>query len=179
MDIFVEQLVERKPDSRNILIKFGLLALIAGFCTLFLIAAIFILGAVAAPIGIFAIPGVIWLGNQFIKGLTCEYEYILTNKDLDIDKITGKTRRKRMVTFDLNNAEALDIYTENLELDAQVTVSAHDNTYVNMWYLSIKHESHGNVVLLFNPNDAFLLKLNKSLPARARNNKITQKGETD
>lgn len=176
MDIFVEQLVERKPDSRSIFFRILLLAGIAAVCTLFFIAALFVLGGAVAPIALVAIPGVLWLGLQLLRGLTCEYEYILTNKDLDIDKIIGKRRRKRMVSLDLNNAETLDIYTENLSLNAEVTVSAHDNSYVNMWYLTIRHESHGNVALLFNPNDKFIVKLNKVLPMRARNKQITEKG---
>jgi hypothetical protein len=38
-----------------------------------------------------------------------------------------------------------------------------------MWCLEVKHDSYGKVVLLFNPNDGFITKLNKSLPVKARN----------
>jgi hypothetical protein len=180
MDVFIEQLIERKSDARDVFMK---MCVVIGtlLCSLFFlgIAVVFIQLQFIAFTALAAIPGVIWLGIHFFKGLTYEYEYILTNNDLDIDKIMGKRRRRRMAAFNLVNAQMLDRCTENLTFTADVTVSAHDNTYVNMWYLLIRHDSYGKVVLLFNPDDAFLSKLNKSLPFKARNKNINDKQEGD
>jgi hypothetical protein len=172
VDVFTEQLVTRKSDARDRALKICIIFGTAAFCIFFLGVAIIFVRLAIAPLAFAAIPGIIWLGIHFFKGLSREYEYILTNKELDIDKIMGKRRRRRMVTLDLNSAENLQKCTDETTYEADATVSAHDNTFVNMWSLTIRHESHGKVVLLFNPNEAFLDKLNKCLPPRARNRSI-------
>ena len=176
MDVFIEQIIETKSDSRRIVLRVGLIAAIVLLSGVFVFAALLFPGPFSV-IAIAAIFGVIWLGISLIKGSTVEYEYILTNKELDIDKIKGRSKRKRLVTFNLLNAEKLDIYSDDTSISADVTVSAHDNTYTHMWYLLIKHDLHGDVVLLFNPNDAFVTKLNNALPLKARVAKFTQKGD--
>jgi len=178
MDVFIEQIVAKKPDSRDSFLKICLLIGTVALCGIFGAASyIFAQLSFVAITAIAAIPGAIWLGVQFIKGLGVEYEYILTNKELDIDKITGKSKRRRMVTFDLSNAVELNLYdqtaTQSALANADVTVFAHDNTYTNMWYLVVKHDAHGKTVLLFNPDNEFAAKLNKALPMRARNKSIS------
>jgi hypothetical protein len=179
MDVFIEQIIERKPDSRDILLKICVIMATAMLCGIFLVAA-FMFSALPM-ISLFAlavIAGIIWLGVHFLRGLSIEYEYILTNKDLDIDKIMGRRKRKRMITLNLLNAEELDICNEGIQFNVDVTVSAHDNTYLNMWYLLIKDDSYGRVVVLFNPGDLFITKLNKALPPRAQNRKISEMQKT-
>lgn len=46
---------------------------------------------------------VYWAGSQG----SIEYEYIYVDKELQIDKILGKSRRKRVETLDLNQMEIL------------------------------------------------------------------------
>jgi hypothetical protein len=174
MDIFIEQLITKKPDFRSKVIKIAILG-VAAALSAFCVTA-FLFGMVAA---IVIIPGIIWVANHFSKSLNVEYEYILTNKDLDIDKIIGKSKRKRMVSLNLNNAEKLSVYDDSAAIDADTTVAAHDNTFADMWYLLAKHDSHGKVTLLFNPNDAFVTKLNAALPSRARNKQINISEESN
>ena len=175
MDVFIEQIVTRKPGTRGTVFKAGIIAFVVLLCAFFLaVFLIFTVFPFISFVAVAAIPGVIWLGMHVIKSLHIEYEYILTNKDLDIDKIKGKSKRRRMITLDLTNAEEFDMYSVGTSLSVDTTVSAHDNSYVNMWYLIVKHKSHGRVALLFNPGDEFIVKLNKSLLPRVRNKKITE-----
>ena len=176
MDIFIEQIVEKKSDVPTKLLKLSIVFLMGAVSCALLVAALLFVELPFIAISAFVtIPGVIWLGVHFLKGLTVEYEYILTNnstnKELDIDKITGQRKRRRMFTFHLNNADAFDTVGDGFALESDITVSAHDNTYVDMWYLSVKHDSHGKVVLLFNPDDTFAVKLNSVLPHRVRKEK--------
>ena len=169
MDIFIEQIITRKPDTRDTLLKIFLILSMISLGLLCLLAAlVFWALPFISFVAMAAIFGIIWLGINLLKGLHLEYEYILTNKDLDIDKIKGKSKRKRMITLNLMNAEKFDLCDDSTSLEPDITVSAHDNSYINMWYLLINHDSHGRVVLLFNPTDDFIIKLNKSLPARVR-----------
>ena len=173
MDVFIEQIIERKPDSRHSLIRLCLIAAVTLISGLFLTAAL-LFGDFIVIIAFAGIAGAIWFGVLLIKGMEVEYEYILTNKELDIDKIIGKRKRQRMITLNLLNAEKFVLCTEEVSFNADVTVLAHDNTYANMWCLVVKHDVHGKAVLLFNPNDSFAIKLNNALPKRVRNEKIIE-----
>lgn len=183
MDIFIEQIIECKTDRRGIALKIGIIAGMFLFGAVFVTAAV-IYGGVVSVIALAAISGVIWLGVNLFKGLTVEYEYILTNKELDIDKIIGRRKRKRLITLDLTKAEKFDVYSERNAkeaeasfADAETTVSAHDNTFVGMWYLTVRHDVHGKAVLLFNPNDAFIIKVNNALPSRAKNRTVSERSQ--
>lgn len=172
MDVFVEQIITRRADTRATIAKIAILVGTAAVCAACATAALMFFGHPISLLAIAAIVGAIWLGNSIVKGQHVEYEYILTNntvnKELDIDKIMGRDKRKRMVTLKLSQAEKFGVYAPETAESADTTVSAHDNTYTNMWYLVVKHETHGKVLLLFNPNDDLAAKLNAALPPRAK-----------
>lgn len=43
-------------------------------------------------------PGSLYGGYILITNMSVEYEYIVTNGEMDIDKIIAKRRRKRLIT---------------------------------------------------------------------------------
>lgn len=57
-------------------------------------------------LAVLVLAGGVWLLGNF----NIEYEYILTNNDLDIDKVIGKRKRKRMISLDVSTAEAFAPY---------------------------------------------------------------------
>ena len=89
-DFYSEQLVAKKSGgsetAKKILIGV-LTALVAAF--LFLI--------IIFPLSLLLVGLVFYGGYYLMTGIDTEYEYILTNGDLDIDKITGKRKRKRLL----------------------------------------------------------------------------------
>lgn len=179
MDIFIEQLVAKKSAPRDVLVKLGVFVIIAALCTGCTMVGFLFWGLPFIAFSAFAASiGVIYLGSQFVKGLSVEYEYILTNnannKELDIDKITGKSKRRRLFTFDLTKVESFGKCSDAPDKavsNACITVSAHDNTYVNLWELVMSQNEQGKVVLLFNPNEEFVEKLNGVIPNRARSSR--------
>lgn len=90
MDSFGEQLISKKITAadwikRICLILGGLLT--ATFCmTLSFTTGFYVLTMIAVGI----LFGMVWI----LGGMSCEYEYIITNDDLDIDKIMGKKKKK-------------------------------------------------------------------------------------
>ena len=72
-----------------------------------------------------ALFGLVWL----LTGMSYEYEYILTNDDLDIDKITGKRKRKRLITLKMNTVEEFGIYDGTNGANADATVSFRRNEH--------------------------------------------------
>ena len=102
MDTYCEQLVRIKKGAKFYLGVIGLwfaVLLIAFFSMLYLrvLAAVII---VAAGYGAYYLMGF----------LLVEYEYIITNGELDIDIIYSKRSRKRLATFELSEVESIEKY---------------------------------------------------------------------
>lgn len=149
MDNICEQLVERRRTGRDntktALICAGL-ALAAAACVFFAIYFGMFLLFVAAlvPIAI-----VIWV----LMGLNVEYEYTVTNNEMDIDKIIGRRTRKHMITVDLGGAEDFGGYPPQEPVDAETTVEATSGLERDAHYLVVKHRDYGKVKIIFNPNE--------------------------
>ncbi len=56
-------------------------------------------------VGLLLIVGCWYFGIKLIKSRNVEYEYILTNYELDIDKIMARSTRKRLLTVDFRKIE--------------------------------------------------------------------------
>ena len=105
MDNIAEQLVEKRRTgadlAKKILISAGAL-IIASFFMYIAMMGFFVMVILA----VLVLAGGVWLLGNF----NIEYEYILTNNDLDIDKVIGKRKRKRMISLDVSTAEAFAPY---------------------------------------------------------------------
>lgn len=109
-DTFVEELITVHTTGKILLAKIGVvLAVIVLTIAVFwfipailpLMFSIFVVGAYFA-----------------IKFLNVEYEYAFTNGELDVDKILGKRKRKRMVSTDSKSIKLMAPYTADYESDA-------------------------------------------------------------
>lgn len=153
MDRFAEQLIEKLPDRADYF-KRGLIAADEIFILVVLVYMTLwshytiLLFSVTAAFGSF------WLTKYLWEGTNTEYEYIVTNDDLDVDKIIGKRKRKRMITVNLKAVTEFAPYLNETDVSADVTVVAHDGTGEDLWYLLAQSEKYGNLLILFNPNEA-------------------------
>ena len=152
MDRFSEQLLQKRNTGRDTVIRV-LYCLGAAVLAAAAAAATPFVGLVL-PIAVIA--GIIWLLVWLLQGTMVEYEYIVTNDDLDIDKITGRRKRKRMVTVSLRGVKSLAEYTSGSVIDADVTVMAHDESGENMYCLICNITEYGDVAVIFNPNNRTL-----------------------
>lgn len=164
MDNYSEQLVSKQRGTADMI---KLAAIAAGSVIL---ATIFMFLAIVTFIFSFVIPAVIilfvgiWLmGNQNI-----EYEYIITNGEMDIDKIIGKRKRKRMITLDLGAAEEFAPYPPEEDKSADATVHASNGLEQDAYYLLVNHSGYGMVKLIFNPNEKMREAITQELPNMLR-----------
>lgn len=102
MDLFMEHLVQHKRTGKDFLI---LLAIIAGGGILLLLSFIMLLFPATAGMWLLTAVAIIFFTVLLIKRTSVEYEYILTNNELDIDKITAKSNRKRVATVNFQDIE--------------------------------------------------------------------------
>ncbi|MDE6594975.1 MAG: hypothetical protein K2K44_03070 [Oscillospiraceae bacterium] len=154
MDIFVEQIVKKPVDGKvwTIRILIGLAMGVLLALSLFVLFIIPIVG-LAMAFGVFC------GGFRLITNSDCEYEYIVTNGEIDVDKIIAQRKRVRLITAKAPTFEAFGEYTDNTpDTDSDVTVvnavgmnesSAETKTY----YADFKHASAGNVRLIFSPEE--------------------------
>ncbi len=159
MDIFSEQLVAKKrtgADIAKIVLTLlgcsivGLAAIFFGLLTGFLVLVL---------IGM----AIIGIGFWLSAGFSVEYEYIITNNEMDIDKILGKRRRKRMITVDISRATAFEPYPGQ-DTEADVIVHASTGTEQDAYCLVCEHNDYGKVRVIFNPNERTRDSIIKELP---------------
>lgn len=161
-DFYAEYLVAKKADgsdmAKKVLIGIAT-ALLAGF-----FLAVFIL-----PICL-VLAGLVFYGGYYlITGLDTEYEYILTNGELDIDKIIGKRKRKRLITAPIGDFTSFGKYSEAPQQPDNCTVVlAGDGTGENLYYADFKHKSAGNVRIVFTPSEKILDGVGIFLPRQLR-----------
>ncbi len=162
MDNIAEQLVAKQRSSIDLLkmIGIGLAAVLVASAMMFLamtIAFSFVIPAVLALFG-----GVWLIGNQNV-----EYEYIVTNDQMDVDKIIGKRKRKRMITLDLSSAVDFTSYSDD-SVTADVTVHASSGLEQDAFCLLVNHSGYGKVKLIFNPNEKMREAIMQELPNALR-----------
>lgn len=97
-DLYYELLVKKETTAKDKLIKYGLYVLVA----LFVFAGLFIhplllLAAIAAGVACYFI----------VPGTDVEYEYLFVNGELDIDKVMSKSKRKKVTSLDLTQADLI------------------------------------------------------------------------
>lgn len=100
-DAYVECLVKAKPSMLGKIGRAVLMTLMV-ICIL----AIFVL----PPLMLFAFIGAVLfgVGAYFVRMFTdLEYEYLYLDKELVVDKIMAKARRKRVATYQLDRIEVL------------------------------------------------------------------------
>ena len=146
-DIFNEYLIKKLLSFSDYLKKIGIAVL--GI----IIMALGIVYAGALSVLIIAGVGV---GVYFVyKEFDLEFEYILTNNELDVDKVISRERRKHMLTVKVTDFEILAPFRGNyLEpyrntLERTIDVSSHKKS-PNRWFAVWKNEGK-LTMLIFEP----------------------------
>lgn len=97
-DVFKEQLVSRKNTPKDTLKKIGLI--VAGVL-LALVSFMPFIAQFGLTIIIIAI--IIWVEIILLRRFNVEFEYSLTNNELDIDKIFNRYKRKHVFSLDIRS----------------------------------------------------------------------------
>ena len=119
-DVFMEHLVKKQRTTAD-KVKIGLIIGGGILVTLVLLAVLFVFAAAFAgvdggnaalrqmifTVGLLLIAGAWYGAYLLINGRSIEYEYIVTNNELDIDKVLAKKGRKHLVTVDIQEAQLM------------------------------------------------------------------------
>lgn len=147
MDNICEQLVAKartRGDTVKAVIIIAVMAIVTGGGVFLMLQGWTIL--------IFPVVGVDAGGIWLLKGIGVEYEYIITNNELDVDKIVGKRKRTRLITVDLSKSADFFGYNEK-EGESDTTVFATSGLETDAYCLIVQHSDYGMVNIIFNPNE--------------------------
>lgn len=150
MDTFVEQIVRKKKDAKEWLIIIGVL-----LAAVLLAAVLWVyLGSLGALLIVAAGYGAWWL----ITSQNKEYEYCVTEGDIDIDLITAKRKRKRVVAVSGGKIEKLLPYTADVSLHGyqRVLVAAPSAKEAGLWYFTYHSKKNGHTLIVFQPTERVL-----------------------
>ena len=164
MDTFFEQIVEIRKTGLDWLKLGGIWAL-----ALLLIAVLFFLGlnfpgfmSILVLLIIGVVYGAFWLS----KRLSVEYEYIVTNGTLDIDKIIARSSRKRELSLELSAVERVEKFNPAAapvgNFKKQVMACNGDDP--GAYFLVVNEEGKGSRLLIFAPDERIKSAAVKSMP---------------
>jgi hypothetical protein len=103
MDVFLEKIVARRKGMADVFIIWGIV--VGAIILIILGLSLEMLGGLG--LGPIIAAGIIYLAYRLITSRNIEYEYIVTNGDLDIDKIISKRKRKRVFSASCKDFEIL------------------------------------------------------------------------
>lgn len=147
MDTFVEQIVAMKKTGKEMMGYFGitLLALL-----LMMVSYLFF-----RPYLFIVLDALIFYGAfKLYSMLNVEYEYIITNSTMDIDKIIAKSSRKRMLSFDLAAVQRIEKYNGHIpaEVEKECFFACNKND-ADAFVVYYKQEGKPQKTFVFAPNE--------------------------
>lgn len=165
MDTFFEQLITIKKTPKDLALL-TLIWLTALFIVFLLFTILFSPFSLILTIGIFF--GAYWLSSK----LNVEFEYIITNGTLDIDKITNKNSRKRILSLELSNVKRLEKATPEFvnRVDKKKTLIACNINSDVAYYLSAERSGKSEANLIFAPDKRLQSAIEKFAPKYLTNN---------
>lgn len=161
MDVFVEQIVKiRNSVPRIIAMILIILCSAVGATLLFMYSTapgytLLVLGAGA----------VIWGAYKIVLLFFIEYEYIITNGTIDIDKITAKSSRSRIVSFDCKNILRGGKYSKDSKpvTDASETLVFCNLDDQDIYYMLVDYSGKKRLIV-FAPNAKMRAAIKECVP---------------
>lgn len=160
MDTFFEQIVSIKKTGK------ALAGIIGIWLLAFIICALLFLFPILGSLNLLLAFGVLFGAYKLSSLLNVEYEYIITNGTLDIDKITNRSSRKRVITLELPQVSRLEKFNPHI----LSTVNSKSVTFAcnpgdeAAYLLVAEKEGKGASYLVFAPDERLQGAIVKFIP---------------
>lgn len=160
-DIFKEYLIKQKKSPVDLLAQAGIVLVTAIIVFIGFLPNLPFLGPILILVALFSAAVLFTKFNR-------EYEYILTNNELDIDVIYSKSRRKRVLTIDMKNIvimASIQDGAKSQELQkGNKVINASDGENGPNTYAIVTSKDNVLYKVLITPNEAFLNELYRQAP---------------
>lgn len=172
MDICLEQIVTHKKTAADY-VKLTLLTILAVILTLVGLVANLIFRQYLMGLGYILIAA-IWYGYYLLLGrFSIEYEYILTNDEMDIDKILAKKGRKHVADINFReinicaNVNDANFASElnNTDGFAQIIDASGEKNADNTYFVDF-HDEKGKCRVYFQPTEKIIDAVHKFNPRK-------------
>lgn len=162
MDTFYEQITAVKKTGKSwaAIIGIWLLALIV------MAISVLLMGTMLSFIAVFLFAGAIYGAYKLSCRFSVEYEYIITNGTVDIDKIMSKSMRKRVLSFNLSDVSRLEKYNPAAQINGKFSskIIACNQNDPNAYLMVASIKDNGEVLIVMSPNDRMKGAMVKFLP---------------
>jgi len=170
MDTFMEKLVTKKKSIADRLITAGII-----LGTILLILVVLMIQILQElGISLIIVVGIAYLGYRLLTSRNVEYEYIVTNGDLDIDKIISRRKRKRIFSanckeFDIVAPVKSDSFSRSSQeiknrIDASSSIDSPD-----AWFVTLNYKGEKTIVI-FEPDERMLKNFKIYIPRKVLQN---------
>jgi len=162
-DIFIEQIIKKKKTVKSVVIIVGtvILAAVVSFSVL-LVSQI----SIFFP---FVLAASIWGALILIRYQNIEYEYSLTNGDLDVDKIIAKRKRVAVFSVEVKTMEIVAPMTEEYRREyesdriARKVDAAPSDKSPGRWFAIFEDTQGLLTFFIFQPNERMLAGMKRYL----------------
>lgn len=166
MDTFFEQIISIRKNGKTFAAVLGIWILAIILC------AFLFLFPILRALTILLVCGIIFGAYKLASLFNIEYEYIITNGTLDIDKIINKSSRKRVLSLELANVSRLEKYnpaTANTIKSKELTFACNENDE-GAYLLVAERDGKPASYLVFAPNERIKEAIIKFVPKYIANN---------
>lgn len=162
MDVFIEKIVKRKKSPVDI--AYAVLLFIIALAVSYF--AVIYLGSLSPII----VAGLMFLAYYLATKRNIEYEYIVTNGDLDIDMIVNQRSRKRVFSANCKEFEVVarvksDQYTPHIRETKTVLNLTSHNPDSDAWFIFMNQEGTPKVIL-FEPDERMIDSFRTFIPRK-------------
>ncbi|MDD2956172.1 MAG: hypothetical protein PHD67_07645 [Oscillospiraceae bacterium] len=164
-DVFIEHLVKKKNTPLEWLLRV-LILLGAALLSVILFMFSGYLG-VFQTFALMLIAGVIYGAWYIFTSFNVEFEYSITNGEMDVDKIIAQRKRKRLISVKCKDFETFGRYKpeEHAGRNYQTKILAYDSASSDdAWYCTFRTTANGNTLLVFNATDKMLGAMKTTMP---------------
>lgn len=163
-DAFMERIVVKKKSTVDILIISGvILASIIAFFAIPLIPYV-------SQLWVMVVAGILFGAYYLIRSRNIEFEYIVTNGDLDIDKIIARRKRKRIFSASCKNFDVVarlssEHYNHNVQNIKKRIESVSSLQSENVYFATLSYKNERTVVF-FEPDERMLKAFKTYIPKK-------------
>lgn len=149
MDTFFEQIIAMKKTGKSLAAVTGIW--FAAFIVIVLLVMFLGLNSITLLLFFGVLFGAFKLSQRF----NIEYEYIVTNGTMDIDKIISKSSRKRVLSFELQTVSRIEKFNPSLLASVnpkEIVVACNENA-PDAYLVVSSAEGKGNTYLVIAPDE--------------------------
>lgn len=125
--------------------------------------------------GVLLSAGIIYLCYRLFRSFSVEYEYIATNGYIDIDRITAKSKRKRLHSFDARTIELVarvndpDHKSELESISYKTKLNFSSGVPGNQTMFCIyNHKDTGRTQLIWEPSEKIIEQIRLFVPSKVK-----------